>query len=66
MLNFGQQIFPVSLDMQVLLSGRDDAPTRCAFENVNENLKVYLKVEGNLDPQAEREKLRQKMEEVQK
>ncbi|KAI4364514.1 hypothetical protein MLD38_020594 [Melastoma candidum] len=52
--------------LEVLLSGRDDAPTRCAFENVNENLKVYLKVEGNLDPQAEREKLRLKMEEVQK
>ncbi|KAI4369500.1 hypothetical protein MLD38_017935 [Melastoma candidum] len=52
--------------IEVLLSEKDDAPTKCAFENVNENLKVYLKVEGNLDAQAEQEKLKQKMEEVQK
>ncbi|KAF8028100.1 hypothetical protein BT93_E0877 [Corymbia citriodora subsp. variegata] len=39
---------------------------RCAFENVNENLKVYLKVQGELNAEAEREKIKNKMEEIQK
>ncbi|OWM81057.1 hypothetical protein CDL15_Pgr007088 [Punica granatum] len=52
--------------LEVLLSGRDDAPTKCAFENINENLKVYLKVKGDLDAEAEREKIQNKMEENQK
>lgn len=52
--------------LEVLLSERDVVPARCAFENVNENLKVYLKVEGNLNAEAEREKIKNKMEEIQK
>lgn len=35
-------------------------------ETVNENLKVYLKVDGAaIDPEAEREKMRKKIEEIQ-
>lgn len=52
--------------LQVLLSGTDEAPTDCAFENVNENLKVYLKVQGNLDLDAEREKIRNKLNDLRK
>ncbi|KAF8018661.1 hypothetical protein BT93_H3529 [Corymbia citriodora subsp. variegata] len=52
--------------LEVLLSERDAALARCAFENVNENLKVYLKVQGNLNAEAEREKIKNKMEEIQK
>ncbi|XP_039168017.1 valine--tRNA ligase, mitochondrial 1-like [Eucalyptus grandis] len=52
-------------DSQVLLSEKD-VPASCAFENVNENLKVYLKVQGELNAEAEREKIKNKMEEIQK
>ncbi|MBA0645042.1 hypothetical protein Goklo_013180, partial [Gossypium klotzschianum] len=51
---------------KVLLSGVDDAPAGCAFENVNENLKVYLKVHGTLNAEAEREKIKNKMDEILK
>ncbi|KAK8559672.1 hypothetical protein V6N13_016411 [Hibiscus sabdariffa] len=51
---------------KVLLSGVDDAPAGCAVENVNENLKVYLKVQGALNAEAEREKIRTKMDEILK
>lgn len=44
----------------------DDAPAGCAFENVNENLKVYLKVHGTLNAEAEREKIKNKMDEILK
>lgn len=46
------------------MSGTDEAPTDCAFQNVNENLKVYLKVD--VDIEAEREKIRTKLTETQK
>ncbi|OMO95512.1 Valine-tRNA ligase, partial [Corchorus capsularis] len=52
--------------LKVLLSGVDVAPAGCAFENVNENLKVYLKVQGNLNAEAELEKIRNKLDEIQK
>lgn len=52
--------------LEVLLSERDVAPAGCALENVNENLKVYLKVQGNLNAEAERERIKNKMEEIQK
>ncbi|XP_021275468.1 valine--tRNA ligase, mitochondrial 1 isoform X2 [Herrania umbratica] len=52
--------------LKVLLSGVDEAPAGCAFENVNENLKVYLKVHGALNAEAEREKIRNKMDEILK
>lgn len=53
-------------ELQVLLSGRDAPPAGCAFENVNENLKVYLKVQGKVDAQVEREKIKNKINEIQK
>ncbi|KAK9015180.1 hypothetical protein V6N11_006297 [Hibiscus sabdariffa] len=49
---------------KVVLSGVDDAPAGCAVENVNENLKVYLKVQGALNAEAERQKIRTKMDEI--
>ncbi|OMO67882.1 Aminoacyl-tRNA synthetase, class Ia [Corchorus capsularis] len=51
----------------LLISGVDVvAPAGCAFENVNENLKVYLKVQGNLNAEAQLEKIRNKLDEIQK
>ena len=50
--------------LQVLLSDVDDAPIGCAFEN--ENLKVYLKVHGTLNAEAECEKIKNKMDEILK
>ncbi|KAL6526577.1 Valine--tRNA ligase, mitochondrial 1 [Orobanche gracilis] len=52
--------------LKVLRSGVDAAPVGCAFENVNESLIVYLKVEGTLNAEAEREKMMKKMNELQK
>ncbi|CAI0409944.1 unnamed protein product, partial [Linum tenue] len=52
--------------LKVLVSGIDAPPTGCAFEIVNENLKVYLKKEGKVDTAAEREKIRSKMDDIQK
>lgn len=51
---------------QVLLSGKEEPPADCAFENVNENLKVYLKVRGKVDTGGELEKIRNKMDDIQK
>ncbi|KAJ9162760.1 hypothetical protein P3X46_022509 [Hevea brasiliensis] len=52
--------------IQVLLSGKDAPPAECAFENVNENLVVYLKVQGKVDAGGELEKIRNKMDDAQK
>ncbi|CAK7339762.1 unnamed protein product [Dovyalis caffra] len=52
--------------MKVLLSEKDAPPGGCAFENVNENLAVYLQAEGKIDTEAELEKMRNKMDEIQK
>lgn len=52
--------------MKVLLSEKDAPPAGCAFENVNENLAVYLQAEGKVDAEAELEKMRNKMDEIQK
>ena len=52
--------------LQVLLSGKDAPPAGCAFENVNENLKLYLKAEGKVDVKAELEKMRNKRDDAQK
>ncbi|KAJ6915691.1 hypothetical protein NC652_018370, partial [Populus alba x Populus x berolinensis] len=52
--------------MKVLLSEKDAPPAGCAFENVNENLAVYLQAEGKVDAEAELEKMRSKMDEIQK
>ncbi|RVW76648.1 Valine--tRNA ligase, mitochondrial 1 [Vitis vinifera] len=55
----------VSHILQVLNEG-DDAPIGCAVSVVNESLSVYLKLQGALNAEAEREKLRKKMEEIRK
>ncbi|CAN1779830.1 Valine--tRNA ligase, mitochondrial 1 [Linum perenne] len=52
--------------LEVLLSGRDAPPAGCAFENVNVNLKVYLKAEGKVDTAAEHKKIISKMDEIQR
>ncbi|KAK9292131.1 hypothetical protein L1049_020089 [Liquidambar formosana] len=49
-----------------VINENDAAPTGCAVSVVNENLSVYLKLQGTLSAEAEREKLRKKMEEIQK
>ncbi|XP_021909857.1 valine--tRNA ligase, mitochondrial 1 isoform X2 [Carica papaya] len=53
-------------NLKVLLSGKDAVPAGCAVETVNENLKVYIEVQGSLNAEAEREKIRNKMDEIQK
>ncbi|KDP32641.1 hypothetical protein JCGZ_13191 [Jatropha curcas] len=52
--------------LKVLLSGNDAPPVGCAFENVNENLKVYLEVQGKVDAEGELEKIRNKMDDIKK
>ncbi|KAK3189883.1 hypothetical protein Dsin_029444 [Dipteronia sinensis] len=53
--------------LNVLLSGTNEIPAGCPFETVNENLIIYLKVvQGSVDAEAEREKLKNKMAEIQK
>ncbi|KAJ8759608.1 hypothetical protein K2173_008789 [Erythroxylum novogranatense] len=52
--------------IKVLLSGQDMAPVGCAFENVNENIKVYLKIEGKVAVTVQLEKVRNTMDEIQK
>lgn len=51
---------------QVLLSGRDDAPVGCAFDTVNEEVKIYLKVQGTLDAKQELAKIKNKMADIEK
>ncbi|KAG8374248.1 hypothetical protein BUALT_Bualt11G0111500 [Buddleja alternifolia] len=52
-----------SLDV---LSESDDVPVGCKVDVVNEALSVFLKQKGNINVEAELEKLRKKMEEIQK
>ncbi|KAH8507923.1 hypothetical protein H0E87_010174 [Populus deltoides] len=52
--------------IQVLLSGEDAPPAGCAFENVNENLAVYLKAGEKVNAEVELVKMRNKMDEIQK
>ncbi|KAL2250611.1 UNVERIFIED_CONTAM: Valine--tRNA ligase, mitochondrial 1 [Sesamum indicum] len=52
-----------SLDV---LSEADDAPVGCIVDVVNEALSVYLKLKGNINVEAELEKLKKKMEEIEK
>lgn len=49
-----------------MLREKDDPPAGCSVSIVNENLSVYLKLQGNINVEAEREKLKKKMEEIQK
>ncbi|KAK4396334.1 Valine--tRNA ligase, mitochondrial 1, partial [Sesamum angolense] len=52
-----------SLDV---LSEADDAPVGCIVDVVNEALSVYLKLKGSINVEAELEKLKKKMEEIEK
>lgn len=49
-----------------VLRENDAAPAGCAVSVVNKNLSVYLKLRGTLNAEAEREKLKKRMEELQK
>ena len=49
-----------------VLSRDDDVPRGCAFDVVNESLSMYLQLQGKLNAEVEREKLRKMKEEVQK
>ncbi|XP_074583201.1 valine--tRNA ligase, mitochondrial 1 [Curcuma longa] len=49
-----------------VLTENDMAPAGCAVDVVDENLSVYLQLQGTLDPEAEREKLRKRREDTQK
>ncbi|GER47214.1 valine--tRNA ligase [Striga asiatica] len=49
-----------------VLSEKDDAPLGCKVDVVNEALSIFLKQQGNINVQAELEKIRKKMEELQK
>ncbi|XP_051129564.1 valine--tRNA ligase, mitochondrial 1 [Andrographis paniculata] len=51
--------------LSVLTEG-DDAPAGCKVDVVNEALQVFLKQKGNINVEAELEKLKKKMEDVQK
>lgn len=52
----------------MLKGGEEQAAllARTAFETINENLKVYIKVDEAIDAEAESEKIRNKIEELQK
>ncbi|KAG5390872.1 hypothetical protein IGI04_032413 [Brassica rapa subsp. trilocularis] len=52
--------------LEVLLKGEDSAPAGSAVETVNENLKVYLKVDRAINAEAEQGKIRNKIAELQK
>ncbi|KAG6519824.1 hypothetical protein ZIOFF_023333 [Zingiber officinale] len=49
-----------------VITENDMAPPGCAIDVVDENLSVYLQLQGTLDPEAEREKLRKRREDTQK
>lgn len=49
-----------------ILTENDDTPADCATAVVNKDLSVYLQLQGALNADAEREKLRKKKEEIQK
>ncbi|XP_077254177.1 valine--tRNA ligase, mitochondrial 1-like [Tasmannia lanceolata] len=55
-----------SLSSLKVLYESDVAPSECAVCIVNEYLSVYLQLQGTLNADAEREKLRKKREEIQK
>ncbi|XP_029118286.1 valine--tRNA ligase, mitochondrial 1 isoform X3 [Elaeis guineensis] len=49
-----------------VLSENDASPVGCAIDIVNENLSVYLQLQGTLNAEAEREKLGKKKQEIEK
>ncbi|XXG89905.1 hypothetical protein AAC387_Pa12g1796 [Persea americana] len=55
-----------SLSSLKILNENDVAPVGCAVAIVNEHLSVYLQVEGSLNTEAEREKLKKRRDEIKK
>ncbi|XP_068655538.1 valine--tRNA ligase, mitochondrial 1 [Aristolochia californica] len=55
-----------SLSSLKVLNEDDMAPSGCALSIVNENLTVYLQLQGTVNVEAECEKLRKKKEEITK
>lgn len=53
-------------EISQVLSESDDAPVGCKVDVVNENLSVYLQLQGNINVEAELQKLKKKMEEIEK
>ncbi|CAN6453689.1 unnamed protein product [Victoria cruziana] len=49
-----------------ILSEKDAAPVGCSVNIVNENVSVYLQVQGSLNADAEQDKLRKRREELQR
>lgn len=49
-----------------VLRENDAAPVGCTFDVVNERLSMYLQLQGQLNAEAERDKLKKMKEEVQK
>ncbi|AEE29190.1 valyl-tRNA synthetase / valine-tRNA ligase (VALRS) [Arabidopsis thaliana] len=52
--------------LEVVSKGQHAAPPGSSVETVNENLKVYLEVDGAINTEAEQEKIRNKIGELQK
>ncbi|XP_023645789.1 valine--tRNA ligase, mitochondrial 1 isoform X2 [Capsella rubella] len=52
--------------LEVFIKGEHAASPGSSVETVNENLKVYLKVEGAINTEAEQEKIRNKLGELHK
>ncbi|XP_027069479.2 valine--tRNA ligase, mitochondrial 1-like isoform X1 [Coffea arabica] len=55
-----------SLSSITVLGENDVSPAGCAVSVVNEVVSVYLELRGSINAEAEREKLKIKMEEIQK
>ncbi|TVU34254.1 hypothetical protein EJB05_16085 [Eragrostis curvula] len=55
-----------TVGLQSILGENDGTPADCATAVVNKDLFVYLQLQGSLNAEAEREKLRKKRDEVQK
>ncbi|XP_073000984.1 valine--tRNA ligase, mitochondrial 1-like [Typha latifolia] len=55
-----------SISSLKILAEEDTPPVGCAMEVVNENLSVYLQLQGALNAESEREKLTRKREDIQK
>ncbi|XP_050251916.1 valine--tRNA ligase, mitochondrial 1-like isoform X2 [Quercus robur] len=55
-----------NLSTLTVIGENDATPVGCAVSVVNENLSVYLELRGTLSPEAELEKIRKKVDEIQK
>ncbi|CAD6341059.1 unnamed protein product [Miscanthus lutarioriparius] len=59
-------VFLSSISHLKILTENDETPADCATAVVNKDLSVYLQLQGALNADAEREKLRKKKDEIQK